>query len=130
LSAEKFHIPLEGASLESGASRIEHSLSEVFPGLVLVASQSFVHGNDLHIRVRNTFQGPSTIDDPSGLKVFARYLLATLIPWNFFVLVTNMVQNSLLGYAGMVKKVAMERRVIVFLRLLLHSSNIPSKWEC
>ncbi len=56
--------------MESGASRIEHSLSEVFPGLVLVASQFFVHGDDLHIRVRNTFQGPSTIDEPFGVESF------------------------------------------------------------
>ena len=60
------------------------------------------------------FKAQAPLASPSGLKVFALYLLAALIPWNFFVLVTNMAQNSLLGYAGMVKKVAMERRVIVF----------------
>ena len=60
------------------------------------------------------FKSQAPEGDPSGLKTFALYLLSALIPWNFFVLVTNMGQNSLLGYAGMVKKVAMERQVIVY----------------
>jgi ABC-type polysaccharide/polyol phosphate export permease len=59
------------------------------------------------------FKAQAPEGSPSGIKIFAFYLLAALIPWNFFVLVTNMGQNSLLSYAGMVKKVAMERQVIV-----------------
>ena len=60
------------------------------------------------------FGSVAPVGNPSGLKLFALYLLAGLIPWNFFGLVTNMGMNSLLSYAGMVKKVAMERQVIVY----------------
>ena len=60
------------------------------------------------------FKAGAPMGSPSGLHVFALYLLSALIPWNFFALVTNMGQNSLLSYAGMVKKVAMDRQIIVY----------------
>ena len=64
------------------------------------------------------FGSEAPVGTPSGLKLFALYLLAGLIPWNFFSLVTNMGMNSLLSYAGMVKKVAMERQIIVYSQVL------------
>ena len=50
----------------------------------------------------------------SGVKAFALYLLCALLPWNFFMLVTNMGMSSIIANAGLVKKVAFPREVLVF----------------
>lgn len=50
----------------------------------------------------------------SGIESFALYLLSALLPWNFFILVTNTGMNSLIGNASLVKKVSFPREVLVF----------------
>ena len=54
----------------------------------------------------------------SGVKAFALYLLCALLPWNFFMLVTNMGMSSIIANAGLVKKVAFPREVLVFANTL------------
>ena len=64
------------------------------------------------------FKATAPTGDPSGVTLFAFFLLSALLPWNFFGLVTNMGMMSLLSYAGMVKKVALQREVIVYSQVL------------
>jgi homopolymeric O-antigen transport system permease protein len=52
--------------------------------------------------------------DPSGLDNFALYLLCGLLPWNFFTLVQNLGMGSMIANAGLVRKVAFPREVLVF----------------
>jgi ABC-type polysaccharide/polyol phosphate export permease len=78
--------------------------------LSTVAIYSFVFGI--------LFKATAPPGDPSGLTVFALYMLSALLPWSFFGLVTNLGMNSLLSYAGMVKKVAIEREVIVYSQVI------------
>lgn len=54
------------------------------------------------------------IGDPSGLDSFALFLLCGLIPWNFFQMVQNLGMSSLIANAGLVRKVAFPREVLVF----------------
>ena len=50
----------------------------------------------------------------SHISVFALYLLCALLPWNFFMLVTNTGMQSMLANAALVRKVAFPREVLVF----------------
>ncbi len=50
--------------------------------------------------------------DPSGLDVFALWLLCGLLPWTFFANVLNQGVNSLVGNAGLIQKVAFSRIVL------------------
>jgi ABC-2 type transport system permease protein len=52
--------------------------------------------------------------DPSGLKMYGFYLLAALLPWNFFAAVTGSSMGALVANAGLVKKVWFPREVLVF----------------
>jgi lipopolysaccharide transport system permease protein len=52
--------------------------------------------------------------DPSGLKTYGFYLLAALLPWNFFNAVTGSSMGALVGNAGLVKKVWFPREVLIF----------------
>jgi ABC-type polysaccharide/polyol phosphate export permease len=52
--------------------------------------------------------------DPSGLHNFALYLLCALLPWNFFIMVTNGGMFSLTANAGLVRKVAFPRETLIF----------------
>jgi len=74
--------------------------------LATVAIYSFVFGH--------LFQAAAPIGTNSGIKVFALYLLCGLLPWNFFMLVTNTGMNSMLANAALVKKVSFPREVLVF----------------
>ena len=74
--------------------------------LATVAIYSFVFGY--------LFGADAPIGVHSGVKTFALYLLCALLPWNFFLLVTNSGMNSILANAGLVKKVAFPREVLVF----------------
>ena len=74
--------------------------------LATVAIYSFVFGH--------LFGADAPIGADSGLKTFALYLLCALLPWNFFLLVTNMGMNSMLANAALVKKVSFPREVLVF----------------
>jgi ABC-2 type transport system permease protein len=51
---------------------------------------------------------------PSGLKMYGFYLLAALLPWNFFASVTGSSMGALVANAGLVKKVWFPREVLVF----------------
>jgi len=74
--------------------------------LATVAIYSYVFGH--------LFRAEAPVGDPSGLKVFALYLLCALLPWNFYMLVTNLGMNSLVANAALVRKVAFPREVLVF----------------
>ena len=74
--------------------------------LATVAIYTFVFGH--------LFQAKAPVGDPSGLMSFALYLLCALLPWNFFMLVTNLGMNSMLANAALVRKVAFPREVLVF----------------
>jgi lipopolysaccharide transport system permease protein len=74
--------------------------------LATVAIYTFVFGY--------LFQSNAPVGDPSGVKVFALYLLCGLLPWNFFMLVTNTGMQSMLANAALVRKVAFPREVLVF----------------
>lgn len=50
--------------------------------------------------------------DPSGLSNFALFLLCALLPWNFFVMVQTTAMGSIIGNAGLVRKVAFPREVL------------------
>jgi ABC-type polysaccharide/polyol phosphate export permease len=52
--------------------------------------------------------------DPSGVDNFALYLLCALLPWNFFVMVTNGGMFALVSNAGLVRKVAFPRETLIF----------------
>lgn len=74
--------------------------------LATVAIYSFVFGV--------LFQSSAPPGDPSGLKGFAYFLLCALLPWNFFALVTNLGMSSISVNAGLVRRVAFPREVLVF----------------
>jgi ABC-2 type transport system permease protein len=48
------------------------------------------------------------------MKTYGFYLLAALLPWNFFAAVTGSSMGTLIGNAGLVKKVWFPREVLVF----------------
>jgi len=50
--------------------------------------------------------------DPSGLDVFAVWLLCGLLPWTFFSNVVTSGANSLIANAGLIQKVAFSRIVL------------------
>jgi lipopolysaccharide transport system permease protein len=58
------------------------------------------------------FGSTAPVGEPSGLDNFALYLLCALLPWNFFTLVQNTAMGSVLGNAGLVRKVAFPREVL------------------
>jgi len=59
------------------------------------------------------FGSTAPVGDPSDLENFALYLLCALLPWNFFTLVQNTAMGSIIGNAGLVRKVAFPREVLV-----------------
>lgn len=60
------------------------------------------------------FKAKQPLGDPSGLEVYALYLLSGSLPWAFYVLVTNLGMASLVSNASLVRKVAFPREVLVF----------------
>ena len=74
--------------------------------LALVAIYSFVFGV--------VFGSQAPVGNPSGLTTYALYLLSGLLPWSFFALVTGLGLSSLIGNAGLVRKVAFARETLVF----------------
>lgn len=74
--------------------------------LATVAIFSYVFGH--------LFQSGAPTGDPSGLKVFALYLLCALLPWNFYMLVTNSGLHCLVDNGHLVRKVSFPREVLVF----------------
>lgn len=51
--------------------------------------------------------------DPSGLHVFALFLMCALLPWSFFLNVVNGGMGSLTGNENLIKKVSFPRVVLV-----------------
>lgn len=60
------------------------------------------------------FKATPPVGNPSGLEVYALYLLSGTLPWGFYVLVTNLGMSSLTANAALVRKVAFPREVLVF----------------
>jgi ABC-2 type transport system permease protein len=50
----------------------------------------------------------------SGITTFALYLLCGLLPWNFHSMIINTGMNSISSNAGLVRRVAFQREVLVF----------------
>ena len=64
------------------------------------------------------FGATAPVGDPSGLQVYALYLLAGILPWGFFSLVTNLGMGSLISNAGLVRKVYFARETLVFAQVI------------
>lgn len=64
------------------------------------------------------FQSSAPPGDPSGIQGFAYFLLCAMLPWNFFSLVTTFGLAAIAGNAGLVRRVAFPREVLVFSTVL------------
>jgi ABC-type polysaccharide/polyol phosphate export permease len=64
------------------------------------------------------FGATAPIGHPSGIQVYALYLLTGILPWGFFSLVTNLGMGSLLGNASLVRKVAFAWETLVFAQVI------------
>jgi ABC-type polysaccharide/polyol phosphate export permease len=73
--------------------------------LATVVTYSFVFGV--------LFDSNPPKGDPSGIELFAFFLLCALLPWNFFAAVTNGGMGILIQNAGLVRKVAFPRETLV-----------------
>lgn len=64
------------------------------------------------------FGATAPVGDPSGMKIYAFYLLCGILPWGFFTLTTNLGMASLTANAGLVRKVAFARETLVFAQVI------------
>ncbi|MGI9644482.1 MAG: ABC transporter permease [Ilumatobacteraceae bacterium] len=64
------------------------------------------------------FNAVAPIGSPSGLDSYALFLLCGLIPWNFFALMCNLGIGAITANAGLVRRVAFPREVLVFANVL------------
>jgi ABC-type polysaccharide/polyol phosphate export permease len=64
------------------------------------------------------FGATAPIGKPSGLNVYALYLLCGILPWGFFSQVTNLGMNALLSNASLVRKVAFARETLVISQVI------------
>ena len=64
------------------------------------------------------FGATAPTGNPSGIQVYALYLLSGILPWGFFALVTNLGLGSLLGNSGLVKKVYFAWETLVFAQVI------------
>jgi ABC-type polysaccharide/polyol phosphate export permease len=64
------------------------------------------------------FGANAPIGEPSGLNVYALYLLCGILPWGFFSQVTNLGMNALLSNASLVRKVAFARETLVISQVI------------
>ncbi|WP_255491593.1 MULTISPECIES: ABC transporter permease [unclassified Actinotalea] len=56
---------------------------------------------------------PADVGDPSGLNVFAVWLMCGLLPWSFFTNTVTSGMGSLVGNENLIKKVAFPRVTLV-----------------
>jgi ABC-type polysaccharide/polyol phosphate export permease len=59
------------------------------------------------------FELPNPTGDPSGLKSFTLWLTCALLPWNFLSTALGTATGSLVGNAGLMKKVYFPREYLV-----------------
>jgi ABC-type polysaccharide/polyol phosphate export permease len=59
------------------------------------------------------FGNQAPLGDPSGIQNFPLFLLCGLLPWGFFGLVTSLGLTSMVGNAGLIKKVAFAKETLV-----------------
>ena len=64
------------------------------------------------------FGATAPVGDPSGVTNYAFYLLCGILPWGFFSLVTNLGLGSLIGNAGLVRKVHFAWETLVFSQVI------------
>jgi len=64
------------------------------------------------------FEAVAPVGAPSGVENFAVFLLCALLPWNFFALVQVEGMGSVLGNAGLIRKVYFVRESLVFAKVL------------
>jgi ABC-2 type transport system permease protein len=58
------------------------------------------------------------LGDPSDLQSYALFLICGLIPWNFFALTSGLGLGSISSNAGLVRRVAFPREILVFANVL------------
>jgi len=57
------------------------------------------------------------VGDPSGLKVFALYLITGLVPWNFFAASINGTAGSVVAQGSLISKVYFPRAIVVVAKI-------------
>jgi len=57
------------------------------------------------------------VGDPSGLKVFALYLITGLVPWNFFAASVNGAAGSIVAQGALISKVYFPRGIVVLAKI-------------
>lgn len=60
------------------------------------------------------FRAQPDVGDPSGLDIFAIWLLCGLLPWTFFANVVNVGMGSIIANTGLIQKVYFTRIVLPF----------------
>lgn len=78
--------------------------------LATVAIYGFIFGT--------LFAAEAPVGVPSGLSGFAFFLLCGLVPWNFFSLLNGLGLGAMVANAGLVRRVAFPREVLVFSNVL------------
>ena len=95
---------LPGAVQQPGASGAAIQVQALVPRLGVVAGESIGHDARLHPRLQVLLAIKPSPGSPSGLDVYALFLLCALLPWNFFQLSVMSCMGSLIGNESLIKK--------------------------